>query len=264
MENDTTMFGRVCEWAYRLRWLLAVPLVLMLLGAIALVAFNTYDDDWIGLAIFFTAFFGTQVLFLLPRRHWPVKLAKRGRPLWISLVIGAAVAAIVSLGLIAAILEIPDWWDRIGDHIELLGLIAVLGIAWLIWSILFFVYFRGPDAYGALSRMVRRLFVGSILEMLVSVPVLIFVPDRHDCACARGSFFGVAFGTTAILWLFGPGVVLVFLHRKMRAQRAFREHEKICTQCEYDLRGTIAAGRTQCPECGAWIDPELLASTPTN
>ncbi len=27
----------------------------------------------------------------------------------------------------------------------------------------------------------------------------------------------------------------------------------ICTKCGYDLRGTTAAGRTECPECGAPI-----------
>jgi hypothetical protein len=49
-----------------------------------------------------------------------------------------------------------------------------------------------------------------------------------------------------VLWAGG-----VLLH----VQFAARQHDRfrnptICTQCAYDLRGTLAAGRHECPECG--------------
>ena len=34
--------------------------------------------------------------------------------------------------------------------------------------------------------------------------------DKH-CYCARGSYTGLVFGGTAIIWLLGPGVFLLFL-----------------------------------------------------
>jgi len=33
----------------------------------------------------------------------------------------------------------------------------------------------------------------------------------------------------------------------------------ICIKCEYDLRGTIAAGVQKCPECGTPIAGEMMA-----
>ena len=34
----------------------------------------------------------------------------------------------------------------------------------------------------------------------------------------------------------------------------------ICQSCGYDLRGTLWAGRTECPECGAKLPPDNRAS----
>jgi ribosomal protein S27AE len=55
-----------------------------------------------------------------------------------------------------------------------------------------------------------------------------------------------------LIWCFGPGVVLLF-HRERYRRMKF--HEQLCLSCGYDLRGTVAAGRTSCPECGKPIAP---------
>ncbi len=51
----------------------------------------------------------------------------------------------------------------------------------------------------------------------------------------------VAFGTPPAFWLF-------FWYRRYR--QPLPGH---CRQCGYNLTGTLAAGRTDCPECGASI-----------
>ena len=42
----------------------------------------------------------------------------------------------------------------------------------------------------------------------------------------------------------------LWLYRRIR-QRAVSE--RLCPNCQYDLRGTIAGGRAECPKCGAAI-----------
>lgn len=272
MEHDTTIFGRVCEWAYRHRRALLVLVVVTTIAFLALIVF----EFWVrfkfrGSVVFAVAsFLLTQLLFFLPRKHWKIRLTASGRSMPCSLAAGAAVASVISVGLVAALLEIPDWWEglalttRIGplnERFEFLNFAGfwLLPVFWILWTPIFFLYFRGPHAYGQLSRMIRTLIAGSILELLVSVPVYAFLPDRHRCYCARGSYTGIVFGATALVWIFGPAVALVFFYQKSRAIRPMN-----CPKCEYDLRGTIAAGRAQCPECGAGIDPALLAGTSTN
>ena len=43
---------------------------------------------------------------------------------------------------------------------------------------------------------------------------------------------------------------VIWLHKCIRRKSSL---EHCCPNCQYDLRGTIAAGRSQCPECGAAI-----------
>lgn len=44
---------------------------------------------------------------------------------------------------------------------------------------------------------------------------------------------------------------------KWRHRRSLPKHP--CAKCEYDLQGTLAAGRTECPECGAKVDEQAMS-----
>ena len=77
-----------------------------------------------------------------------------------------------------------------------------------------------------------------------------FATREDDCYCARNSYTTLIFGCTALLWAFGPGVVLPFMREKYRLEKS-----RLCPRCGYGLHGTIAAGRGGCPECGASIRP---------
>jgi len=70
--------------------------------------------------------------------------------------------------------------------------------------------------------------VGSILEVLVSGPIQALTAEhaggiKENCYCAKGSYTGLVFGLTALLWLFGPGVAFLALREKLRRQRG--EHK---------------------------------------
>jgi hypothetical protein len=64
-------------------------------------------------------------------------------------------------------------------------------------------------------------------------------------------------GVTALTWLGwalagGMGVYLRYAQTTRR---------RLCQRCEYDLRGTLAAGLDRCPECGeAVLQPVQLSS----
>ena len=91
------------------------------------------------------------------------------------------------------------------------------------------------------------MLAGTFAELLVVSPVLAFVDDPDHCFCARGSFFGLCIGVAAMLWIFGPGIVLLFIQERQRRLGS----GSLCLKCGYDLHGTFDAGRSTCPECGA-------------
>ncbi len=82
-------------------------------------------------------------------------------------------------------------------------------ILWCFWSVIFCVYWRQSDYYTRTGRVIRGLIAGSVLELFVAVPI--YATRQDDCYCARGSYAGLVFGTTILLWAFGPGVFLVFV-----------------------------------------------------
>ena len=168
--------------------------------------------------IYVGLFFFTQWLFLSPRKLWKIKTRITGQPMK-KAAIGAAFAiALLVAGLGYSILdlffvEIPDSPSKILEYL----LISVPLILWILWSIVFCVYFRQTDYYTWAGRIIRGLVAGSILELFVSIPI--FATREDDCYCARGSYAGIIFGATVLLWAFGPGVFLLFLREKHRIEK---------------------------------------------
>ena len=278
--------------AYRLRWVILIVGLLCLAVGIAWFTGPTWYDmnreTWLGevgpvgpsftplgaeaivdplpgnqwgyYVMFFGLFVVLQGFFLWPQRRWLPDLAQQGRPMKVSLLVAGLMAALLTVGLLATLLEIPNWWMKVthqpegsipygsGDARDWPAGLAIL-TAWIVWTVVFFVYWWQGDRYTQLGRMIRGLIAGSILEMLVAIPVQALTYKRDDCYCARGSYTGLVLGGTVLLWAFGPGIVLLFMREKYRRHRLLLT----CMDCGYDLRGSVAAGSTTCPESGAEI-----------
>ena len=85
-------------------------------------------------------------------------------------------------------------------------------------------YWHAAWVFGR-SLAPRALLAGTVLELLVSGPAHVWAVRRqsaglfdHDCYCARGSYTGLVFGCTALVWLFGPGVFLLVLRERKRRE----------------------------------------------
>lgn len=198
-----------------------------MLGTPALVLFGPFYkifdniDEWeyIPVVLIYAGlFFFTQWLFLSPGKLWKIKTRVTGRPMK-KAAIGAAFAiTLLFAGLGYSILdlfsvEIPGSPSKILEYL----LVSVPLILWIFWSIVFCVYFCQVDYYTWAGRIIRGLVAGSVLELFVSIPI--FATRQDDCYCARGSYAGIVFGATGLLWAFGPGVFLLFLREKHRIEK---------------------------------------------
>ena len=217
----------------------------------------TYNMPRIDHPLFIDGLLFTGILLLLqwfllrPKSNWHIRLSQTGRPFKSAVIAASFFAAILTFGAVATILELPDLWgNTLTQYFNFYTLQIPLAITWLFWTIIFYSYWRKGDRYTQLTRMIRGLIAGSILELLVAAPVQAMTYHRNDCYCDRGSYAGLIFAGTVLTWVFGPGVILLFMREKYR-------HEKLagmyCLNCNYDLRGTIAASGITCPECGKSI-----------
>lgn len=176
--------------------------------------------------IYLTFFFLTQWFFLCPNRIWKITPQANPRPMKRSAIAAAFAVTLLSVALLYTLLDLlpeaefndtPPFFSSAGNFaIKHIFLLIPL-ILWFFWSVIFCIYWRQPDRHTPITRILRALFAGSILELFVAIPV--YATHQEDCYCARGSYTGLLFGSTALIWAFGPGVYLLFLKEKNRREK---------------------------------------------
>jgi len=181
---------------------------------------SEFQDYRVQLALFLGLLLLTQWMFLRPRRGWKVLLSETARPMKTAVAAAAFMAMMLSFGAIAVSMELFGVWDDVaGDEEWAKLLVGAVVVLWLLWTIVFFVYWRKGTRFQQLRTMARGLIVGSILELFVAVGVFVWKPDSDDCWCLRGSYTGLVFSATVMIWAFGPGLLFLF----MREARYHRE-----------------------------------------
>ena len=174
--------------------------------------FNNYP---VQLALFFGLLLLTQWMFLRPRRGWRLRLAETGRPMKTAVAAAAYMAMMLTLAATAVVLELVDVWDDITDDEESAKYVmGTLLILWILWAAVFYLYWRSGTRFHQLRTMARGLIAGSLLELFVAAGVFIWKEDPDGCYCARGSYTGLVFGATIMIWAFGPGLLFLFLREK--------------------------------------------------
>ena len=196
-------------------------------------------------AVFFGLMLATQYLFLRPAGGWKMREKSEGRPMRLAAAGAGFCAMLLSAGLIAALLEVPGLWvDVVSDGEGYHPVVYVVLLAlWVLWAFVFHRY--GRNRRGVL----RSLIAGTFVELLVAASVHAAYADRDDCYCARGSYTALVFGGTALFWVFGPGIYLLYRAERARRRRIIRT----CPGCGHDLSGSAAE---VCPACGANVPIE--------
>jgi hypothetical protein len=163
-----------------------------------------------------------QWAFLRPGKGWTIRMVTVGRPLKTSIFAAGVIAMLLTVGFVALLLELPNWWEGIMGVDSYWGIICVwitMLIIWGIWSWIFFVYWRQGDRYTQSGRMIRGLVAGSILEIIIAVPVHIWATRQRECYCCRGTYTTLILAATVLIWAFGPGIVLLYMREKRRIEK---------------------------------------------
>lgn len=108
---------------------------------------------------------------------------------------------------------------------------------------------RGKRRFKFIANLAASLFIGSLAELLVTIPSHLIVSRRPGCLVGLGTMLGMAAGVYVLFWAFGPAILLLYLYPEYRRHR----NDRLCPGCEYDLRG---ADHVRCPECGYVLRPE--------
>jgi hypothetical protein len=174
------------------------------------------------LALFLGTLLLTEWMFLRPRKGWKIRMVETGRPLKTAVAAAAFMAMMLTFGAFAVLAELLGFWNQLLDDDSWKLLMGANLVLWLLWALIFHFRFRNGTRLEQLEAMARGLITGSLLELVVAAGVFVWKTDEEDCYCARGSYVGLVFAGTVLLWAFGPGLVFLFL-REARYRRKARQ-----------------------------------------
>ena len=230
-----------------LRWVL-LGLYLALVVGLSVPFFLDADDDASGLWLtLISVLVVGQVLFIFGAGTINLCHPIRKTRLWMPVLVASVMAAILAAGVLMALAEL---WLENRELVEPWNWVlwcALLG-NWIFWAPLFWAYTRRKVRRDALARLATWLFVGSLVELLVCVPSHIITSRRSYCLAGMFTMLGIIAGVYVMLFTFGPALALLFLRPRYRREQL--EGDAFCPACGYNLRGTLEAGRRECPECG--------------
>ena len=218
------------------------------------------DFRWWGYAFPVAAVIAlTQYLFLLPVVRLRLPDGTRSKSLSWSLGVGALLAAIITAAIGLAVIELigsmghgnfqeDPWGDELFGEVWIWpALILTLIGSWVFWTMVLLIFTRRLWADTVLGRVVVLLLGGTVVELLVVLPIDVMVQRRTDCYCAAGTFWSLSASAVGLLWLTGPGIVFAVTMRRRGMAR--KTH---CTSCGHSKGPSPGP---VCQECGyKWSD----------
>lgn len=213
--------------------------------------------------IYAVLFVVTLAMLLAPGPHWLARVSAQRRPNWVTVLGAAVMCGLLTSGVLATVLQVLNLWE---PHLNVRWQVSSNDLkTWVatatlcspaifaaLWVLLLGAWCKRGTRFEQLHRLTLSLAVVSLLFIAFSFVVQVLQgPPSWWAAHLVGSYTGLIFGGTVLLWAWTARHVLLFAYRGY--ERYLREHGlPLCDKCGYDLRGTIAAGRSECPECG-WV-----------
>jgi hypothetical protein len=246
------------------------------MGAITEFDVNPWKEagPWIYAVISTAVIVASQIIFIIPMAT-PPKLTTKGRSLRLQMLMAGLLGTILTVVfamLVASFItsivldqaKEDGWgyafmlfsgvWILELGNIELedlqdpmfLGNVGFIFTTWCIWSSLLWKHIkRSKHDPGVLANFTGKLFAGSLVEILLSIPLFVMVKRKTNCYCDTGSFGAMIMSVMACLWLFGPFMFIVLVWRKRPWTRTH------CFACGYPRKIKKA---NICSECGSALN----------
>jgi len=180
-----------------------------------------------------------QMIFMLPVCR-PGLMGRRGHGLKRSLSIAGLVIGGLTLAVVMAITEFLitvqemnlDFIDDLpGEPYLVIGLIVLLG--WSIATPLLFRFTKPGRKETVLARLSKKLFLGTIVEVALLIPLDVMVRRKTSCYCWAGSYWALTLCGFVGVFALGPAVFLPILAKRRKSWYA-----GYCGVCAYDMSGT--------------------------
>jgi hypothetical protein len=90
-------------------------------------------------------------------------------------------------------------------------------IAWVGWAMLFAWFSRSVDPTSLNDRIYQCLVGGSVLELLIAIPMHLYVRRRGECCAGIHTGLAIGIGVIVMIIALGPAVFFLFFRRYQQA-----------------------------------------------
>ena len=194
-----------------LRWILLFLYIAIVVG---LFWFSFSKNDWVPLWLLIVAVVA-QILFIFGSGTTNLCQPIRPRRLLIPVIVASLAMTVLVAGMFLALFELADidgngWFNYV--------FWAVIGLSWIGWGIVFFIWQRRKERYKVIRNLISPLLAGSLIELMVSIPSHIIVSRRPGCFVGLATAVAIVCGVGVMLWAFGPGIILLFLKERRKEE----------------------------------------------
>ncbi|MBS0195275.1 MAG: hypothetical protein JSR77_00800 [Planctomycetes bacterium] len=210
------------------------------------IEFDLSDWPFILTSFAISTLFGAVAAVILRRKF------RDGIPAKVSLFFIVFLAGLLLLGFALTTLDGIEYAQQLitnsqDDLPETLWKVIIVGtplLGWIVATPLVFAFARRGPAESQVSRLANRLFIGTLVELVVTIPLFAMIRRRSSCFCSEGTFWSLILCGSIGLITLGPAIFLLPIGRVRQ-----RYADGCCPACGYDMNATPKADR--CPECGA-------------
>lgn len=150
--------------------------------------------------------------------------APRRRSIWFAIVGSATLATFVFFGFAFASHEFAFGSDQsTASDLALRAILFSLPGVWVLWMIVFGMMASSIDASRLNGLLARTLFAGTVLELLVALPMHLVVRRRSECCAGIATGIGIGIGVLVMVLTLGPAVLFLFYRRY---QQVYASHGK--------------------------------------
>jgi hypothetical protein len=207
-------------------------------------------------------------MFLSLGRRGLRELPAKRRPTAPSLAASSFLAGLLGAAGVALLLDTLGVWGWVVLHsprfmLELARLaplardgpsfwpgLVILLLACGFWVAVFSASWSYSTRYWQFERMTLALLVIGGIILAATEALRFTLPSPPDGIEVDGRYTAAVLASTVMIWAWGCRILLLFRLRGFERMR----NSVACFACGYDLSGTLAAERHDCPECGAPID----------
>ncbi len=194
-----------------LRWILLFLYIAIVVG---LFWFSFSKNDWVPLWLLIVAVVA-QILFIFGSGTTKLCEPIHPRRLLIPVIVASLAMTVLVAGMFLALFELADlsgndWFTYV--------FWGGIGMSWIGWGIVFFIWQRRKERYKVIRNLIYPLLAGSLIELMVSIPSHIIVSRRPGCFVGIATTIAIACGVGVMLWAFGPGIILLFLKERRKKE----------------------------------------------